>query len=68
MEEEHNSFCFFLLLFQLDTDMENYMQWKMMGGHVRLRKLVLPHIYKCQQSGSESNKPERGAAAKRRRI
>lgn len=48
--------------------MENYMQWKMMGGNVRLRKGVLPHIYKCQQSGSESIKPKRGAAAKRRRL
>ncbi|CAH1108287.1 unnamed protein product [Psylliodes chrysocephalus] len=54
--------------FELGTDMENYMKWKMMGGNVRLRKGVLPHIFKCQQSGYESIKPERGAAAKKRRI
>lgn len=31
--------------------MENYMRWKMMGGSIRLKRDVVPHIFDCQNFG-----------------
>ncbi|XP_056636272.1 uncharacterized protein LOC130444923 isoform X1 [Diorhabda sublineata] len=51
--------------FKLENDLENYMEWKLMGGNCRLKKEVVPHIFKCQLSSII--KPERNNAPKRPR-
>lgn len=28
--------------------MENYLHWQLMGGKMRLRRDIVPHIFECQ--------------------
>lgn len=48
--------------FKLEQDMENYMEWKMMGVQKRMKKNVVPHIFVCQE---DSPIPERMAVVNR---
>ncbi|XP_046386795.1 uncharacterized protein LOC124156340 isoform X2 [Ischnura elegans] len=51
--------------FNLKEDAENYMRWKMMGGQIRLKKGVVPHIFKCQSRPVKVPLTERTVLRKR---
>ncbi|XP_053153445.1 zinc finger protein 383-like [Hemicordylus capensis] len=38
--------------FNLQEDMENFTEHKLIGTHLRVKKNVLPHIFDCQSAGS----------------
>ncbi|CAG9763416.1 unnamed protein product [Ceutorhynchus assimilis] len=49
-------------------DMENYMEWKMMGVQKRMKKNVVPHIFSCQEDRKRTcPQPEQMTAVKRAR-
>lgn len=52
---------------QLENDMENYMRWKMMGGFIRLKKGVVPHIFDCQSFGETKSLSRRRIRCGRRK-
>ncbi|CAM1305965.1 Uncharacterised protein g4211 [Pycnogonum litorale] len=41
--------------FNLRDDVENYMQVALVGGNIRLKKNLVPHIFTCQPSRSSEN-------------
>ncbi|XP_046383514.1 uncharacterized protein LOC124154497 [Ischnura elegans] len=51
--------------FNLEEDAENYMYWKMMGGPLRMKKTVTPHIFECQHRNSPIS-PDRPVLRKRK--
>ncbi|XP_046407170.1 uncharacterized protein LOC124171856 [Ischnura elegans] len=53
--------------FNLEDDVENYTQWKIMGCNLRTRKGVLPHIFSCQDRLSIEPVRDRPTVQKRRR-
>ncbi|XP_018573531.1 uncharacterized protein LOC108912699 [Anoplophora glabripennis] len=35
--------------FSLEEDMENFMKFKMVGGNIKMKRNVVPHIFDCQK-------------------
>ncbi|GBM78426.1 hypothetical protein AVEN_96767-1 [Araneus ventricosus] len=50
----------------MEKDMANYMQHKLQGGNIHMKKDVVPHIFKCQMSLPAT--PIRQTGGKRRRL
>ncbi|KAJ8911569.1 hypothetical protein NQ315_007951, partial [Exocentrus adspersus] len=55
---------------QLETDMENFIKWKMMGGPKIIKKEVVPHKFECQKHRNLTTVgvPFRKGAEKRKRL
>lgn len=55
-------------MFQLEEDLENYWEWKLMGTvRGRLKKGAIPHIFDCQKT-TPATVVERKDALKRKRL
>lgn len=62
---------YFFYLLQLEEDMENYIRFKLMGGQIKMKNNVVPHIFDCQPDRKRAfSQPPRSASVKRvrRRI
>ncbi|KAJ8910400.1 hypothetical protein NQ315_011364, partial [Exocentrus adspersus] len=40
--------------FNLEQGMENYMRFKLMGGNIKLKSDIVPHIFDCQKDGKRT--------------
>lgn len=50
-------------MFQIKTDMENYVKYRLVGGRIKLKKGVVPRKFECQKPINV--KPKRSAIHKR---
>lgn len=47
--------------------MENFVRFKLMGGHITLKPDVVPHKFACQPNGKNGSARKRPISAKRER-
>ncbi|KAG5870397.1 hypothetical protein JTB14_017709 [Gonioctena quinquepunctata] len=50
----------------IESDMENYVKYRLVGGRIKFKKGVVPHKFECQKPINV--KPERSAVHKRNQI
>ncbi|KAK9876433.1 hypothetical protein WA026_012746 [Henosepilachna vigintioctopunctata] len=48
--------------FDIENDMENYIEYKLVGGKLQLKKGIVPHKFTCQEESND--KPERSTVKK----
>ncbi|KAL4714501.1 hypothetical protein ACJJTC_017564 [Scirpophaga incertulas] len=54
--------------FEIEKDLENFMRWKMMGGPIRLKTGIVPHIFDCQRRPLRKSVKARRNTAKAKHI
>lgn len=52
------------ILFQVEEDVDNYLKFKLVGGNIKTKPNVVPHIFKCQHDRFTRTPKQRATATK----